>query len=87
MLEHASVMRRYRSYNVGGGGGVTYTYCFRYPHRKKFIGVKPGEREVHYTKHHTRLFVPQIAPSATDSLVTFCAQACRHVGTIHFEIE
>ncbi|GBN63334.1 hypothetical protein AVEN_47465-1 [Araneus ventricosus] len=32
--------------------------------------------------HHTRLFVTRIPPSGTASLMMFCAQAHRHVGTI-----
>ncbi|GBM17233.1 hypothetical protein AVEN_223781-1 [Araneus ventricosus] len=41
-------MRRSRSCNVGGG--VAYTCCLRYHHRKKSIGVRSGERGGHSWK-------------------------------------
>ncbi|GBL80855.1 hypothetical protein AVEN_26278-1 [Araneus ventricosus] len=43
----ASVTRRRRSCNLGGG--VTYTCPFMCPHKKKSNGVKSGEREDHST--------------------------------------
>ncbi|GBM12614.1 hypothetical protein AVEN_146792-1 [Araneus ventricosus] len=42
MLEQASVIRFRSSCNVGGG--VTYTRCLMYLHRKKSNGFRSGER-------------------------------------------
>ncbi|GBN39072.1 hypothetical protein AVEN_206446-1 [Araneus ventricosus] len=44
----ASIMRRRRSYNVGGR--VAYTCPFICPHKKKSNGVKSVERGGHSTK-------------------------------------
>ncbi|GBN44671.1 hypothetical protein AVEN_26930-1 [Araneus ventricosus] len=44
----ASVMRRRKSYNVGGS--VAYTCPFMCPHKKNSNGVKSGEHEVHSAK-------------------------------------
>ncbi|GBM45182.1 hypothetical protein AVEN_53563-1 [Araneus ventricosus] len=41
-LAQASVIRFRSSCNVGGG--VAYTRCLMYPHRKKFNGFRSGER-------------------------------------------
>ncbi|GBO19216.1 hypothetical protein AVEN_20831-1 [Araneus ventricosus] len=47
-LAQASVIRFRSSCNVGGG--VTYTRCLMYPHRKKSNGFRSGERGGHSTK-------------------------------------
>ncbi|GBM41985.1 hypothetical protein AVEN_146901-1 [Araneus ventricosus] len=47
-LAQASVIRFRSSYNVGGG--VAYTRCLMYPHRKKSNGFRSGERGRHSTQ-------------------------------------
>ncbi|GBM86203.1 hypothetical protein AVEN_239236-1 [Araneus ventricosus] len=48
MLAQASVIRFRSSCNVGGG--VAYTRCLMYPHRKKSNGFRSGERGGHSTQ-------------------------------------
>ncbi|GBO02620.1 hypothetical protein AVEN_71588-1 [Araneus ventricosus] len=47
-LAQASVIRFRSSCNVGGG--VAYTRCLMYPHRKKSNGFRSGERGGHSTQ-------------------------------------
>ncbi|GBL88387.1 hypothetical protein AVEN_103039-1 [Araneus ventricosus] len=48
MPAQASVIRFRSSCNVGGG--VAYTRCLIYPHRKKSSGFRSGERGGHSTQ-------------------------------------
>ncbi|GBL78048.1 hypothetical protein AVEN_143355-1 [Araneus ventricosus] len=47
-LAQASVIRFRSACNVGGG--VAYTHCLMYPHRKKSNGFRSGERGGHSTQ-------------------------------------
>ncbi|GBM16134.1 hypothetical protein AVEN_163152-1 [Araneus ventricosus] len=47
-LAQASVIRFRSSYNFRGG--VAYTRCLMYPHRKKSNGFRSGERGGHSTQ-------------------------------------
>ncbi|GBO39029.1 hypothetical protein AVEN_130151-1 [Araneus ventricosus] len=78
-LAQASVIRFRSSCNVGGG--VANTLGLMYPHRKKSIGFRSGERRGHSTHHHTD--VAGMCPECTVGHLIPCAEGRRRVGTIH----
>ncbi|GBM69875.1 hypothetical protein AVEN_154512-1 [Araneus ventricosus] len=60
----------------------SHTSAAFYPHRKSPLESDQVNAKATLGNHHTRLFVHRIPPPGTASLMMFCAQALRHVGTI-----
>ncbi|GBL89066.1 hypothetical protein AVEN_255206-1 [Araneus ventricosus] len=80
-MAQASVIRFRSSCHVGGG--VAYTRCLMYQHRKKSNGFRSGECGGHFTQPAYLILVVGICPECTVGHLIPCAEGRHRVGTIH----
>ncbi|GBO42320.1 hypothetical protein AVEN_40759-1 [Araneus ventricosus] len=80
-LVQASVIRFRSSCSVGGG--VAYTRCLMYPHRKSPMGSGQVNVGAILRNHHTRGLITGMCPECTVGHLIPSAEGRRRVRTIH----